>query len=154
MLLSTPLGWRFLIPSGLWMHRNERLRRRWASRFLLFPRNQVEEVKKCCKHKKLWVEHLPCSGGAETNLWLHLKRKKKIKKESCRTHLEKVKSLLPEQILASAGAQQPWLLPVALANSRELEQPFPSTRKSREELSEDASTAEILSWRVLLNTFS
>lgn len=126
MLLSTPLGGNFLIPLGLWMHRNERLRRRWASSFLLFPRNKAEQVKKCCKHKKLWVEHLPCSGGAETNLWLHLKRKEKKekKKESCRSHLEKVRSLLPEQILASPRAQQHCQTAVSW------EQPFPSTKKA------------------------
>lgn len=67
-------GMEFSIPSAPWIHRNERLRRRWASSFLLLPRNKAEEVKKCSKYKKLWVEHVLCSGGADTNLGLHLRR--------------------------------------------------------------------------------
>lgn len=130
VLLSTPLGWSFLIPLGLWIHRNERLRRRWASSFLLFPRNKVEEAKKCCKHKKLWVEQLPCSGGAETNLWLHLKRKKEKKKAAeptwRRWNLCSLSRFWHHHELSSTGFSL-WHCQTAVS----WEQPFPSTRKSR-----------------------
>lgn len=98
-----------LIPAGLWIHRNEELRW-WASSFLLFPRNKAEEVKKCSKHKKLCPAQEEQRPTCDCTFQERDTALPPAELLSCRTHLENVKFLLLEQILASPAAQQHWLL--------------------------------------------
>lgn len=149
---STGMG--LLIPLGPWIHRNERQRRRWTSSFLLFPRNKAEEVKECSKHKRLWIEHLLCSGGAETNLgYTSKERDPALPAAGASPAAEPIWRMWSRfwhhHKLSSTGFSM-WHCQTAVS----WEQPFPSTRKNSWEFAEDASTAEILSWRDLLNIFS